>query len=154
MTTIKFRKMHKDAKLPFYATEGAAGADLCAVLDDGFLGFTIHPGNWGLIQTGLYIEIPSGFEVQVRPRSGLALRHGITVLNAPGTIDSDYRGELAVMLINQSGTSYTIKTGDRIAQMVVAPVVRASFAQVEELSETDRGANGFGSTGFSGIAAE
>lgn len=147
MTTVKFRKVHQNAKLPFYATAGAAGADLCAVLDDGASAAVIGPGNWMLISCGLEIEIAPGFEVQVRPRSGLALRHGITVLNSPGTIDSDYRGEVAVMLYNSSDVPFMVNTGDRIAQMVVSPVVQAQFDLVDVLSETDRGAGGFGSTG-------
>jgi dUTP pyrophosphatase len=148
MTTVKFRKIHQDAKLPFYATPGAAGADLCAVVDDGAKAYQINPGAWTLISCGFEIEIEPGYEVQVRPRSGLALRHGVTVLNSPGTIDSDYRGEMMVMLVNNGNEPFFVNSGDRIAQMVVAPVVNAAFMQVDVLSETDRGAGGFGSTGI------
>jgi dUTP pyrophosphatase len=132
--------------LPAYETPGAAGADLRANLPDrGEV--ELAPGARALIPTGLRIEIPDGYEVQVRPRSGLALKHGITLPNAPGTIDSDYRGPLGVIIMNAGSEAFTISHGDRIAQMVVAPVVQARFELAEELSETDRGAGGFGSTG-------
>jgi len=135
--------------LPAYETPGSAGADLRANLppDQRADGVTLPPGARRLIPTGLHLEIPDGFEVQVRPRSGLALKHGITLPNSPGTIDSDYRGPLGVPLINLSGAPYTIRHGDRIAQMVVAPVVQARFETVETLTETRRGEGGFGSTG-------
>lgn len=131
--------------LPVYATAGAAGADLRANLADrGEL--VLLPGARALVPTGLRIAIPEGYEVQVRPRSGLALKHGITLPNAPGTIDSDYRGALGVILMNAGGEDFVIAHGDRIAQMVVAPVVRAVFREAA-LDETARGTGGFGSTG-------
>ena len=135
--------------LPGYETRGAAGADLRANLPaaDRAQGVTLAPMERRLIPTGLRLEIPEGYEVQVRPRSGLSLKHGITLPNTPGTIDSDYRGPLGVPIVNLGPTAYTIHHGDRIAQMVVAPVVQAAFAVVEELGETARGAGGFGSTG-------
>ena len=135
--------------LPAYATVGAAGADLRANLPPGqrASGFPLAPMQRAIIPTGLRIEIPPGYEVQIRPRSGLALTHGITLPNTPGTIDSDYRGPLGVALINLSDTPYTVAHGDRIAQMIVAPVVQASFEVVAELSDSQRGTAGFGSTG-------
>lgn len=135
--------------LPAYETPGAAGADLRANLlpEDRASGFVLDPGYRALIPTGLRMEIPLGYEVQVRPRSGLALKHGITLPNTPGTIDSDYRGPVGVPLINLSAEPYTIRHGERIAQMVVAPVVQARFETVETLGETRRGDGGFGSTG-------
>jgi dUTP pyrophosphatase len=134
----------EDLPLPAYETEGAAGADLrAAVVDD----LRIEPGERHAVATGLVIEIPGGFEGQVRPRSGLAIRHGLTVVNAPGTIDSDYRGELKVLLVNLGDEPVTISRGDRIAQLVIAPVIRASFVESLELSSSPRGAGGFGSTG-------
>ena len=131
--------------LPSYETAGAAGADLRA----NFSGdpVILQPGARALIPTGLRLAIPAGFEVQIRPRSGLALKHGVTLANSPGTIDSDYRGPLGVILINLGAEPFIISKGDRIAQMVVAPVVQASFEEVAVLSDTDRGAGGFGSTG-------
>ena len=132
--------------LPAYATPGAAGADLRAnFLDRGDV--LVQPGARLLISTGLRLAIPAGYEVQIRPRSGLALKHGITLANAPGTIDSDYRGALGVILLNTGTEAFQIRHGDRIAQMVVAPVVQAAFALVSELDTTARGAGGFGSTG-------
>ncbi|WP_170427073.1 dUTP diphosphatase [Ruegeria arenilitoris] len=132
--------------LPSYETTGAAGADVRANLPDG-ASVTLEPGQRALIPTGLRIEIPNGYEVQVRPRSGLALKHGITLPNTPGTIDSDYRGPLGVILLNAGQESFEIVHGERIAQLVVAPVVQATFEAVEVLSDTERGAGGFGSTG-------
>ncbi|WP_170467040.1 dUTP diphosphatase [Ruegeria arenilitoris] len=132
--------------LPSYETTGAAGADVRANLPDG-ASITLGPGERALIPTGLRIEIPNGYEVQVRPRSGLALKHGITLPNTPGTIDSDYRGPLGVILLNAGQESFEVAHGERIAQLVVAPVVQATFEAVEVLSDTDRGAGGFGSTG-------
>jgi dUTP pyrophosphatase len=132
--------------LPHYATPGAAGADLRANLPDrGSL--DLAPGARVLVPTGLRLAIPEGYEVQIRPRSGLALKHGITLPNSPGTIDSDYRGALGVIVMNAGSEPFTIAHGDRIAQMVVAPVIRAGFAEAETLPETARGAGGFGSTG-------
>jgi len=135
--------------LPAYETEQAAGADLRANLpeDQRATGITLAPGARALVPTGLRFEIPPGFEVQIRPRSGLALKHGITLPNAPGTIDADYRGEVGVILMNAGQEPFHISHGDRIAQMVVAPVTQAQFRVAEDLSETDRGAGGFGSTG-------
>lgn len=134
--------------LPVYASAGAAGADLRANLEDRG-SIRLEPGARALVPTGLRLAIPEGHEVQIRPRSGLALRHGITLPNAPGTIDSDYRGALSVIVMNAGQEPFEINHGDRIAQMVVAPVVRARFAEVDELSETVRGGGGFGSTGVS-----
>ncbi|MBT9384908.1 dUTP diphosphatase [Pseudooceanicola sp. CBS1P-1] len=132
--------------LPKYETAGAAGADLRAnFADRGSV--TLAPGARALVPTGLRIAIPEGFEVQVRPRSGLALKHGITLPNAPGTIDSDYRGPLGVIVMNAGSEPFTIAHGERIAQMLVAPVWRAVFEEVETLDDTARGAGGFGSTG-------
>lgn len=135
--------------LPAYETEGAAGADVRANLPAGTreLGLVLDPGARALVPTGLRIAVPPGHEVQVRPRSGLALRHGITLANAPGTIDADYRGELGVLLINLGDLPHTVLHGDRIAQLVVAPVVRAAFEVADTLDDTARGTGGFGSTG-------
>jgi len=131
-------------ELPFYATTHAAGADLRAAVDEDVL---IHPGEHKLIKTGIAMALPDNYEAQVRPRSGLALKHGITVLNSPGTIDADYRGELGVILINHGKEDFIISRGDRIAQMIIAPFVQANFCEVAELSETERGTGGFGSSG-------
>ena len=135
--------------LPAYATPGSAGADVRANLPEGQrdLGLVLASMQRVVVPTGIRVEIPPGFEMQIRPRSGLALKHGITLPNTPATIDSDYRGPLGVALINLSDAPYVVAHGDRIAQMVVAPVVRAGFVVVEDLSDTDRGAGGFGSTG-------
>lgn len=130
--------------LPLYATDGAAGLDLRAALDEPV---TLEPLDRALIPTGLYIAIPAGYEVQIRPRSGLALKHGITVLNTPGTIDSDYRGELRVTLINLSREPFTIIPGERICQMILARYEQVEWVEVDELDATDRGAGGFGHTG-------
>ena len=136
----------KGAVIPQYKTSGAAGADLCALLEAPL---TIPAGKFAMVPTGLFFEIPEGFEVQVRPRSGLAAKNGVTVLNTPGTIDSDYRGEIKVILINLGISDFTVNSGDRIAQMVVAPVTKAAFTLTDSLSETERGAGGFVSTGLS-----
>lgn len=148
---IAIRVMHDtgadpDVALPSYETDGAAGADLRANFTDR-TGITLAPGARALIPTGLRLEIPPGFEAQIRPRSGLALKHGITLPNAPGTIDSDYRGPLGVILMNLGDQPFDIDHGARIAQMVVAPVLRARFDLVDGLGQTERGAGGFGSTG-------
>ncbi|WP_299044289.1 dUTP diphosphatase [uncultured Tateyamaria sp.] len=132
--------------LPRYETDGAAGADLRANFPDR-QGVTLAPAMRALIPTGLALSIPHGFEVQVRPRSGLALKHGIALVNSPGTIDGDYRGQVGVIMLNTSDQAFDITHGMRIAQMVVAPVVQATFQQVETLDDTARGAGGFGSTG-------
>jgi len=132
--------------LPAYQTAHAAGLDLLAAVPaDAPL--VLAPSGYAMVPTGLTIALPEGYEAQVRPRSGLAARHGVTVLNAPGTVDADYRGEVAVLLINHGPEPFTIRRGERIVQMVIAPVVRADFVSVTELSSTDRGAGGFGSTG-------
>ncbi|GAA0760904.1 dUTP pyrophosphatase [Erythromicrobium ramosum] len=128
--------------LPAYATSGAAGMDVVSAED-----VTIAPGARHAVATGLALAIPEGFEIQVRPRSGLALKHGITVPNTPGTIDSDYRGELKVILINHGVEPFAIARGDRVAQLVLAPVVQAAWSEVAELDATERGEGGFGSTG-------
>lgn len=132
--------------LPAYATEGAAGADLRANLPDRGT-VVLTPGGRALVPTGLRLAIPESYEVQIRPRSGLALKHGITLPNTPGTIDSDYRGALGVIVMNAGTEPFTIAHGDRIAQMIVAPVVRATFTQADSLPDTVRGEGGFGSTG-------
>ncbi len=132
----------RDLDQPAYATPGAAGMDVLAAES-----LTLQPGERQAVATGYALAIPAGYEIQVRPRSGLALKHGITVPNTPGTIDSDYRGELKVILINHGGEAFAIARGDRIAQLVVAPVVQARWDEVAELDETVRGAGGFGSTG-------
>ncbi len=135
--------------LPSYETAGAAGADVRANLrpEDRASGFTLDPMRRAIVPTGIRLEIPRGFEVQIRPRSGLALKHGITLPNTPGTIDSDYRGPLGVLLVNLGAEPYTVQHGDRIAQLIVAPVVQARFKLVEALGDTARGEGGFGSTG-------
>jgi len=130
--------------LPAYATEGSAGMDLCAHIHESVV---LEPLERKLIPTGLFIELPTGYEAQIRPRSGLALKQGITCLNSPGTIDADYRGEIGVILINLSNEMQVIKTGDRIAQMVIAPVTQISWEPATALTPTNRGAGGFGSTG-------
>ena len=131
--------------LPAYATEGSAGMDLCAHIHESVV---LEPLERKLIPTGLFIELPTGYEAQIRPRSGLALKQGITCLNSPGTIDADYRGEIGVILINLSNEMQVIKTGDRIAQMVIAPVTQISWEPATALTPTSRGAGGFGSTGI------
>lgn len=148
--TIKVRRLphNADLPLPAYETAQSAGMDLrAAVAEDTPV--ALAPGQRGLIPTGLAIALPPGFEAQVRPRSGLALKHGVTCLNSPGTVDADYRGELAVILINLGGEPFVIRRGERIAQMVIAPVTQGVFAEVDTLDETARGAGGFGSTGKS-----
>ena len=145
MTNINIKVVAKEgAKLPLYKTSGAAGADICALLEKPLV---IESGKSAMVPTGLYFEIPEGYEVQIRPRSGLAAKNGVTVLNTPGTIDSDYRGEIHVILINLGDKPFTVNNGDRIAQMLVAPVIQAEFSVVTSLDETERGAGGFGSTG-------
>ncbi|MDC1141839.1 dUTP diphosphatase [Planctomycetota bacterium] len=143
---MKLKRLPHGAELPVpsYETALAAGADVRAAVDSPM---TLVCGKWALIPTGFCYEIPAGFEIQVRPRSGLAFKHGLTVLNSPGTIDADYRGELKVLLINQGPEPFVINRGERIAQIIIAPVVQANFTEVEELSDTTRGEGGFGSTG-------
>ncbi len=132
------------AVIPCYKTEGAAGADVCAFINEPV---TIAPGSFAMIPTGLFFEIPMGYEIQVRPRSGLAAKNGITVLNTPGTIDSDYRGELKIILINLGKEAFVVNNGERIAQIIVSPVTLADFTITDSLSDTTRGEKGFGSTG-------
>lgn len=139
---VKIKRASSSIPLPEYATASSAGMDLRAVET-----LTLHPGEITSVGTGLYIELPEGFEAQIRPRSGLALKHGITVPNAPGTIDADYRGEIRVILANLSASSFEIVTGDRIAQMVVAPVMHVTWTETGTLTETERADGGFGSTG-------
>ncbi|MGI9439485.1 MAG: dUTP diphosphatase [Parvibaculales bacterium] len=143
---IKILPHGKELDLPRYETAGAAGMDLSAAIAEGET-LTLAPNTHTLVPTGLIMAIPSGYEAQIRPRSGLANKFGVSVLNTPGTIDSDYRGEVQVMLINFGAQDFTIKRGDRIAQMIIAPIVQAQLQQVETLDETARGAGGFGSTG-------
>ena len=132
------------ATLPSYATPGSAGADLKACLDSPVI---LEPGQRSLIPTGVRLQIPDGYEGQVRPRSGLAARNGVTILNSPGTIDSDYRGEIQVVLINQGKEAFTVAHGERIAQLVIAPVIQVDFMEVSSLDDSHRGEGGFGSTG-------
>jgi len=140
-----------DLPLPHYATADSAGLDLVAAVADEF---RLAPGERALIPTGFAMALPPGYEAQVRPRSGLALKHGVTTLNTPGTIDADYRGEVGVILINHGQEIFTIKRGDRIAQMVVAPVTRLQWSEAAGLDATARGTGGFGSTGVAGKRAE
>jgi len=141
---VKIKKLRLEARLPAYMTPGAAGADVYAAVVEPV---RIAPGERSVIPIGIALEIPDGFEGQVRPRSGLAVRDGLTVLNATGTIDSDYRGELNVIVVNLGQKECWVRKGDRIAQLVIAPVVRAELRWAEDLGETDRGAGGFGHTG-------
>ena len=142
---MKIRIVNKSNNpLPHYATEASAGVDLRANLEQPVV---LQPLERALIPTGLFMELPVGYEAQVRPRSGLAIKHGITVLNTPGTIDADYRGEIMVIMINLSNTPFTINHGDRIAQMIIASHEQAQWVETETLEETERGAGGFGHTG-------
>jgi len=142
---MKIKVVNKGRQpLPAYATEQSAGMDLRANIEESF---TLHPLERRLVPTGLYIALPPGYEAQVRPRSGLALKRGITVLNAPGTIDADYRGEVGVLLVNLSQEDFVVNDGERIAQMVIARHETAEFVEVEELDATERGAGGYGHTG-------
>lgn len=147
MTTILFKKLPhaKDLELPSYGTPLAAGMDIRAAVKESV---TLKPGERKLIPTGLQMALPEGYEAQMRPRSGLAIKHGIAMVNAPGTIDADYRGEIMSILINHGQEDFVINHGDRIAQMVIAPVVQCSSIEVEELEATERGSGGFGSTGI------
>ncbi|MCS7262925.1 MAG: dUTP diphosphatase [Aquificaceae bacterium] len=138
----------RDLPLPFYATEHASGMDLLAAVEEPLL---IKPLGRALVPTGIAVELPPGFEAQVRPRSGLALRHGVTLLNSPGTVDADYRGEVKVILVNLGQEDFLVRRGDRIAQLVVCQVVRVELEEVEELSTTGRAERGFGSTGYYNI---
>lgn len=136
----------QDVELPAYQTPGAAGMDLCAAIDTDMI---LAKGRFAAIPTGLQIALPKGYEAQIRPRSGLAFKHGVTVLNSPGTIDSDYRGEIKIALINHGPADVTITHGMRIAQMVISPVIQAKWQETDELDKTERGSDGFGSTGIS-----
>ena len=144
MIKILIKKLSKEVSLPKYETDGSSGMDLAANIDANI---NIDPGKTAIIPTGLTLSIPKGFEVQIRPRSGLAAKQKISVLNTPGTIDADYRGEIKVILINLGQDSFKVEKGLRIAQMVVCPVIQAQLKEVNDLSETDRGKGGFGSTG-------
>ena len=144
MTILQIKKLYPDVQLPKYQTQGSAGLDLQAYIKEPII---LKPGEIILVPTGLAIALQEGYEAQVRPRSGLALKNGITVLNSPGTIDADYRGEICVILINHSKQDFTITCGLRIAQLVIAQYAFASIVEVEELSATNRGEGGFGSTG-------
>ena len=143
--TVAFKRVHPDAILPAYAHQGDAGMDVRSVED-----VVIPRGGRALVHTGLVMALPMGWEAQVRPRSGLALKHGVTVLNTPGTIDAGYRGEVGVILANLGDAPFSVAKGDRIAQIVIAPVTTAEIAEVEAVDDTDRGAGGFGSTGVGG----
>jgi dUTP pyrophosphatase len=140
--TLKFKRIHPEATLPAYAHEGDAGMDVRSVEE-----LEILPGARALVHTGLVMMLPPGWEAQVRPRSGLALKHGVTVLNTPGTIDAGYRGEVGVILANFGSEPFRVAKGDKVAQIVVAPVVRAGIVEAAEVDDTERGAGGFGSTG-------
>ncbi|MDB5572617.1 MAG: deoxyuridine 5-triphosphate nucleotidohydrolase Dut [Hyphomicrobiales bacterium] len=148
MTNVMIRRLSHGVgmDLPRYQTAGAAGMDLCAALPAGAQ-LVLEPGARELVPTGLAMAVPVGLEGQVRPRSGLAARHGVTVLNAPGTIDSDYRGEVGVILINHGAEPFLIQRGDRIAQLVIAPVVQVDWNEIDSLPDSRRGGGGFGSTG-------
>ena len=146
---LQVKRLRPDATVPRYMTEHAAGLDLTAVVDEPVV---LAPGQRVAIPTGLVVVIPVGYEGQVRPRSGLALKHGLTVANAPGTIDADYRGELKVILVNLGHDSFTVSSGERVAQLVIAPVAQAEIEEVEEVDSTARGAGGFGSTGTGGTS--
>ena len=145
MTEILIKRLSKEVALPKYETDGSSGLDLAAFTDKNI---EIKPGKSVIIPTGLAVAIPKNFEIQIRPRSGLAAKNQISVLNTPGTIDADYRGELKVILINLSGETFIVKKGLRIAQMVLCPVIKAKLKEVESLDDTKRGSGGFGSTGL------
>ncbi len=145
MKKILIKRSSKKISLPKYETTGSAGMDIAASIEKEII---IKPGNTALIPTGISVAIPKGFEIQIRPRSGLAVKKNITVLNTPGTIDSDYRGEIKVILINLSKINFCVEDKMRIAQMVLCPIIQGEFEEVEELSDTKRGSGGFGSTGI------
>ena len=144
MTKIQIKKLSNSVSTPKYETSGSSGMDVAAYIENNII---INPGEKALVSTGLSVAIPKGYEIQIRPRSGLAAKKNITVLNTPGTIDADYRGEIKVILINLGKEKFVIENGERIAQMVVCPVVQANLEEVKELSDTERGSAGFGSTG-------
>ena len=145
MTEILIKRLSKNVTLPKYETEGSSGLDLAANIDEQI---KILPGKSEIIPTGLAVTIPKNFEIQIRPRSGLAAKSQVSVLNTPGTIDADYRGEIKVILINLSDKVFVVEKGSRIAQMVLCPVIKATFKEVTELESTERGVGGFGSTGI------
>ena len=144
MTKILIKRLSKEVSLPKYETSGSSGMDLAAYINNNV---NLEPGKSEIIPTGISVAIPEGFEIQIRPRSGLAAKNKISVLNTPGTIDADYRGEIKVILINLSNKTFVVEKGFRIAQMVVCPIIQAQLEEVDELSETIRGEGGFGSTG-------
>ena len=144
MVKILVKKFYKNIKLPVYKTSGASGMDLMACIKNKII---IKPGKIAIIPIGIAIAIPKNYEIQIRPRSGLAANKGITVLNTPGTVDSDYRGEIKIILINLSKKSFVVKSGDRVAQMILCPVIKAKLKEVKNLHKTVRGKRGFGSTG-------
>ena len=144
MVKILVKKFDKNIKLPVYKTSGSSGMDIMAYIKKKI---SIKSGKTAIIPTGIAVAIPKNFEIQIRPRSGLAAKNGISIVNTPGTIDSDYRGEIKVILINQSKKKFRIKNGDRIAQMVISPTIKAKIQEVSSLTKTDRGSGGFGSTG-------
>lgn len=146
MITVRIKKVREGAiKLPHYMTPHAAGMDLCACLEGKEV--VLEPGKWQLIPTGIAIALPEGYEAEVRPRSGLALKHGVTLLNAPGTVDADYRGEIGCIMINLGSEPFVVRDGDRIAQLVIHQVCRAELEEVQELPVSSRGEGGFGHTG-------
>ena len=144
MTKIQIKKLSNSVSTPKYETSGSSGMDVAAYIENNII---INPGEKALVSTGFSVAIPRGYEIQIRPRSGLAAKKNITVLNTPGTIDADYRGEIKVILINLGKEKFVIENGERIAQIVVCPVVQANLEEVKELSDTERGSGGFGSTG-------
>ena len=144
MVKILVKKFDKNIKLPTYKTSGSSGMDLVAYIKNKI---TINPGKTAMIPTGIAIAIPKNYEIQIRPRSGLAAKKGISVLNTPGTVDSDYRGEIKIILINLSKKSFVVKSGDRVAQMVLCPITKGKLQEVKNLPKTVRGKGGFGSTG-------
>jgi dUTP pyrophosphatase len=147
MIQVKVKKLHPDAIVPGYMTEHAAGMDLCTVIEAPL---TLAPGERTLLPTGLAMEIPAGFEGQVRPRSGLALKKGLSLVNSPGTIDADYRGEIGIIIINHGSDPVEFLPGDRVAQLIIAPVTQASLIEVAELDDSVRSTGGFGHTGVNG----
>jgi dUTP pyrophosphatase len=144
MTKILIKRLSKEVSLPKYQTNGSSGMDLAAYIDNNM---KLEPGRSIIVPTGLSVSIPKGFEIQIRPRSGLAAKQNISVLNTPGTIDADYRGEIKVILINLGDQVFVVENGSRIAQMVVCPIIQARLEEVDELNDTIRGSDGFGSTG-------
>ncbi len=145
MTEVLIKRLSKNIELPKYETNGSSGMDLSANIENQI---KVEPGKTSIIPTGISVSIPKNFEIQIRSRSGLAAKNQISVLNSPGTIDADYRGELKVILINLSNETFVVERGARIAQMVLCPIVKAKFKEVDSLNDTDRGAGGFGSTGL------